>query len=150
MLTELSSGMARVWTSRGKPNVLLHVIYYDEILYNAGIALTKLSVLCFYCCIFSITRPLRNIIKVVGVFVVLWWISFTASSNLQCVPIRGYWDPSIKAVCVYKYRFFLGQTIPNIALDFVLLFLSLQPLWKLNMKRSERAALVVVFMLRYL
>lgn len=72
------------------------------------------------------------------------------ASILQCVPIQAYWDPKIKARCEKKYAFFLGQAIPNIALDFVLLILPLHPLWKLNMKRTQKIALVVVFVLGYL
>ena len=72
------------------------------------------------------------------------------ASILQCVPIRAYWEPEIKARCEKKYAFFLGQAIINIALDFVLLILPLHPLWNLSMKRSQKITLVVVFVLGYL
>ena len=72
------------------------------------------------------------------------------ASVLQCVPIQAYWHPKVKARCVYIYGFFLGQAIPNIMLDFVLLLLPLHPLWKLKMKLSQKVALVGVFVLGYL
>ena len=134
----------------GDPTFFLHVLYYDEILYNTGIALTKLSVLAFYRRTFSIARPLKKAVFFVGLFTIAWWVSFIIASILQCVPIRAYWDPRVKARCEKKYAFFLGQTIPNIALDFVLLIMPLHPLWKLKMKRSQKTTLVIVFMLGYL
>ena len=134
----------------GDPTFFLHVLYYDEILYTTGIALTKLSVLAFYRRIFSIKRPLKIAILFIGAFTIAWWLSITVASILQCVPIRAYWDPIIKGRCEKKYPFFLGVAIPNIALDFVLLILPLHPLWRLNMKRSHKMALVVVFVLGYL
>ena len=72
------------------------------------------------------------------------------ASVLQCIPIPAYWNPKIKAVCVHKYGFFLGQAIPNIMLDFALLILPLYPLWKLQMKLPQRCTLVAVFVLGYL
>lgn len=44
----------------------------------------------------------------------------------------------------------MGQAVPNIALDLVLLILPLRPLWKLNMKRSQKMTLVIVLVLGYL
>lgn len=133
----------------GNPTFFLHVLYFDEIWYNTVIALTKLSVLCFYRRIFAVARPLRITIWIVGGIVLAWWIAFTLASILQCIPIEGYWNPKIKAHCEYKYGFFLGQAVPNIMLDFVLLFLPLQPLWKLHMKRPHKLALGAVFVLGY-
>ena len=134
----------------GDPTFFLQVLYHEEILYNTGIALTNLSVLAFYRRIFSIARPLKRAVLFVGTFTIGWWVSFIIASILQCVPIRAYWDPRVKARCEKKYAFFLGQAIPNIALDFVLLSMPLHPLWKLKMKRSQKTTLVIVFMLGYL
>lgn len=125
-------------------------MYFDEILYNTAIALTRLSVLAFYRRIFSVTRPLKKATLILGAFTIAWWVSFTIASILQCVPIQAYWNPKIKARCEKKYPFFLGQAIPNITLDFALLLLPLHPLWKLNMKRSQKITLVAVFVLGYL
>ena len=148
------TGLPAAWYGFGQhsgdPTFFLHVLYFDEILYNTGIALTKLSVLAFYRRIFSITRPLKITTSIVGAVIIAWWVSFTMASILQCIPIQAYWKPKIKALRIYKYGFFLGQAIPNILIDFVLLLLPLHPLWKLKMKLSRRITLAVVFVLGYL
>ena len=119
-------------------------------LYITGITLTKLSVLAFYRRTFAVSNPLKQAIWLVLAVIVAWWIAFTMSSMLQCIPIHAYWNPKIKARCVYKYGFFLGLAIPNIMLDFVLLLLPLHPLWKLKMKFHQKLMLIAVFVLGYL
>ncbi|KAF4631288.1 hypothetical protein G7Y89_g6841 [Cudoniella acicularis] len=133
----------------GDSTFFQHVLYFDEVWYNLGITFTKLSVLCFYYRIFSITRPFRISLWVVGGLCVAWLIALTVASILQCDPIEKYWHRTIPGTCVYQYGFFLGQAIPNIILDFALLFLPMVPLWKLRMQSHQKWALTIVFILGY-
>jgi hypothetical protein len=133
----------------GDSTFFLHVLYFDEIWYNLGITLTKLSVLCFYHRIFSITRPFRVSLWTVGGLCVAWLVALTVASILQCNPIEKYWHRTIPGTCVHQYAFFLGQAIPNIMLDFALLLLPIVPLWRLRMQRHQKLALTVVFLLGY-
>lgn len=115
----------------GNPTFFLRVLWAGNILYNTGIALTKLSVLAFYRRIFSKTRSLRITITIVGTLTICCWVVFNITAILSCVPIQGYWNPRIKARCEQRYPFFLGVAISNIVLDLVLLLLPLRSLWNL-------------------
>lgn len=119
-------------------------------MYCAAIALTKLSVLCFYRRIFTISQPLQIAIYAVGGYVIAYWIAFTVAYILQCVPVQAYWNSHIKGACVYKHGYYLGTSVPNIVCDFVLLLLPMPPLWKLHIKWSHKIAVVGIFFLGYL
>lgn len=133
----------------GDPTFFLHVLYFDEMWYCTGIFLTKISVLCFYYRIFAITRSLRLALWIIGGWVIGWWLALTSASIAQCSPIPRYWNRKIEGTCVYQYGFFLGQAIPNIVLDFALLILPIVPLWKLQMQKHQKWALLLVFVLGY-
>ena len=72
------------------------------------------------------------------------------ASILQCIPIRANWDRKVKARCVHESGYFLGQAIPNIVIDLVLLLLPLHPLWKLHIGLDQKVTLLAVFALGYL
>ena len=69
-----------------------YMFYTSTIVSSRWTALTKLSVLAFYRRIFSVTRHLKITIFVGGVAVIIWWITFTITGMLACVPIQAFWD----------------------------------------------------------
>ena len=67
---------------------------------------------------------------------------------LQCIPLRGFWDKSIQATCgVDDYKFFQGNSIPNIITDLILLALPMPSVWALQITRSQKISLAMVFVL---
>jgi len=128
----------------------MHTLYFDEMCYQCGIALTKLSVLFFYRRIFTVTPGFKMTLAVTGIFVILWWLGGLLAVIFSCIPVQGFWDHSIAAKCEYQFGFFIGQAVPNIILDFVLLLLPLRSLLSLRMRRQQKMALLGVFLLGYL
>ncbi|PQE23733.1 integral membrane protein [Rutstroemia sp. NJR-2017a WRK4] len=133
----------------GDPTFFLHVHYFAEFWYMAGVMLTKLSVLCFYLRIFAVTLSLKLAIWTTSILVVLYWIVATIVIIIQCHPIPHYWNASIPGTCVEEFRLILGIAIPDLVLDFVVLLLPVIPLWRLQMEHRQKIGLLVVFILGY-
>lgn len=134
----------------GDPTVFFHGLYFAELWYNLAITLVKLSVVCFYARVFAMTRWSGYILWAIGLFATSIGVSLATASIFQCTPIKRYWNPTLPGHCVYRYGYFIGQAIPDIVCDFVLLLLPLWPLWKLKMKSRQKMGLVLVFTLGYL
>ena len=130
--------------------VFLRLLFWDELFYTACIALCKFSVLCFYNRTFAVSRQLRTALWVLGGVTMGWWISVTFVIIFQCHPIRAAWLPQVPGNCFNLYGFFVGQAVPNILTDFILLILPLPILWRLRIQLPQKIALVAVFLLGYL
>lgn len=66
----------------------------------------------------------------------------------QCVPLRGVWDKTIDAKCgVDNYKFFYGNSIPNIMTDLALLALPIPSVWSLQIPRAQKVILSGIFVL---
>lgn len=67
---------------------------------------------------------------------------------LRCVPVNQLWVPRIIGHCyISGFQFFLGASIPHIITDILLMFFPLPLIWRLDMHRSHRLMLSVIFAL---
>jgi len=134
----------------GDPTVFFHGLYFAELWYNLAITMVKLSVTCFYFRVFAVSRWSGRILWAIGAFATALGFSLAMASVFQCAPIRRYWEPTLPGTCVFRWGYFVGQAIPDIVCDFVLLIFPLFPLWKLQVKSRQKLGLVVVFTLGYM
>lgn len=66
----------------------------------------------------------------------------------QCLPIQGFWDKTIPAVCgVDVNSFFIGNAVPNIVTDWALLLLPLPYIWRLHRNTVQKLAIYATFLL---
>ena len=66
----------------------------------------------------------------------------------QCNPVSGFWNRTKPATCrVDTTDFFLGNAIPNVLTDVALMALPVPYIWRLNRSRSQKIALLGVFLL---
>ena len=122
------------------------ILFIYENFYVPAIATTKFSVLLFYNRVFSI-RSFRMILYAIGATVMTWWIAMQFASIFGCAPIDFTWDPHGEGRCINLDKFYLGQAIPNIITDIVLLSITLPMIWRLQLPRSQKVALSGVFLL---
>lgn len=47
---------------------------------------------------------------------------------LQCVPVKAAWEPEVVGKCINIYGVYVGQAVPNVLTDVIILVLPLQPL----------------------
>ncbi|KAJ4152980.1 hypothetical protein LMH87_009495 [Akanthomyces muscarius] len=106
----------------------------------------RLSIVCFYRRLFT-TRTFQRVSTAIMWIIGLWGAAIFLVCALQCRPLAGYWDKSIKAQCIDGNQFFIVNQIFNVIMDFVLLALPLPIILRLNRSWADRFALAGVFAL---
>ena len=121
--------------------------YATENLYTPAIAMVKFSILLLYVRVFPGVQ-FRRFVYGMGIVVALWWVTCQCITVFECTPIHFFWTgtPST-GHCVHIRAYFIGQAIPNIITDLLIMALPLPPIWKLNLPRRQKFALSGVFLL---
>ena len=65
----------------------------------------------------------------------------------QCVPISSAWNPSETGKCLPYGALVLAMGIVNIITDVIMLVLPMPLLWKLNVSKSRKWMLMIMFSL---
>lgn len=128
----------------------MHTLYVDGLVYNLCLATVKISVLCFYQRIFSVTKRTRQVLWITAGITIAWCVSVEMACLFECIPIKAVWTPTIKAKCIDALQFYYGSAGSSIVLDFALLAIPVPLLWQLHMDWSHKAALMTTFLLGYL
>ncbi|KAL8710589.1 MAG: hypothetical protein Q9220_004813 [cf. Caloplaca sp. 1 TL-2023] len=124
---------------------LLKTFFAFEILYTCTITSAKLSILLFYRRIFE-TPLFRRLTTAVGILVLAWFAAVILVSVFSCKPVNAYWDKSIlDAKCIDSRQFFLGNSIANILTDVFILALPVRMVWHLQVLRSQKVLLTLIF-----
>jgi hypothetical protein len=117
-------------------------------LYTAMLITIKVSILLSYKRIFGVSR--WGVVLIwLGVFVVtVFYVICLLLSLLWCKPIAKAWFPLIEGACApYDVHLILGTAsgVVNIVTDFYVLILPMPFVWSLNMKRSRKVRVLVIF-----
>ena len=70
-----------------------------------------------------------------------------AATVFQCTPISKAWNSDQDGTCIELKRILIGNAIPNVLTDVVLLILPLRQVWRLVPTFQLRLQLLVVFSL---
>lgn len=119
--------------------------FWFEIVYIMAIGLTKYSILLFYRRLFPLKSVLR-ILQVVASVVLAWQIAIIAGYTWECRPIQKAWDTMVPGTCIDLKKLWLGNAIPNIITDIVIIIIPLPLIWKLHLPRFQRLLLCGVFL----
>ncbi|MCJ1269635.1 hypothetical protein MMC22_009527 [Lobaria immixta] len=121
--------------------------YATENLYTPTIAMVKLSILLLYVRVFPGVQ-FRRFVYGMGTVVALWWVACQCITVFECTPIHFFWtETPTTGHCVNVRTYFIGQAIPNIITDLLIMALPLPPIWKLNLPRRQKFALSGIFLL---
>ena len=114
-------------------------------------ACVKLSVLMVYYDLFGTVR-FRRLIYVLFGIVVAWWVTFTTSYTLACIPIDSMWSikPRPEAKCVFMPAMYLANAIFNILTDVAVVCLPIRVVWTMQLSLWSKAGLISIFMLGFL
>ncbi|KAI3132515.1 hypothetical protein CBS147325_8741 [Penicillium roqueforti] len=116
-----------------------------EIMYVTTVATTKISILLMYCRIFP-TREIRIASLVLGGMTLSWLVAIILVSVFQCNPIPRAWDTRIPGKCINLKGMFIGNAVPNILTDILILSLPVKVVWGLHASLTHR---LVVFTSAY-
>lgn len=125
------------------------VLFVVNFVYNTGLSLVKLSVLLFYIRIFKSIRTYRIAFWIVGIIIVGWCIAINFLALFTCVPVQKAWNRTTPGHCLDTHQTFLGATISNILVDFIILILPMPMLWQLHIETRRKFGLVGVFAAGY-
>ena len=106
----------------------------------------KISILLLYRSIFP-GRRFSIATMIVGALVIGWGSACLLTSILSCVPISVFWDITRPSTCIDKGKFFLGNSIPNIAMDVLILMLPMRHVWYLQLSLRQKFAVSGLFLL---
>ena len=117
-----------------------------EVIYATGVVLVKFSLIFLYRRIFP-NRRLHISLWIVGGVVICMGIAADFLAIFNCVPVRGSWDPTIKARCINFNAWIIVHGTQNVVTDFVLLCLPMPLVWRLNMAVTRKIQVSSIFVL---
>lgn len=119
-------------------------LFYGNIVYISTGPSMKISALLMYRRVFA--APKFGIASLVVVAVcVAWWIAEIIGCVLNCIPVSGFWDKSIKASCVSTFAFDLQYATINIVLDLIILAMPIRMVLGLQLSQIQKLAFVLLF-----
>ncbi|KGO53358.1 hypothetical protein PEX1_082550 [Penicillium expansum] len=119
-----------------------------EVLYVFNLVWTKLSILLMYYRIFRFPY-FKTWAYIIGIFVILWVICITFLFIFICVPVQKLWYPQIPGRCINQVATWVANAVSTIATDIVILVLPIPQVWKLQLRMSEKIAVLVAFSLGF-
>lgn len=101
--------------------------------------------------IFGATKRLHYTLYISTALVLFWWVAVVIVVGVQCQPYNFFWtrysDPLAQGVCIDTFAFLMGNGSTNAAIDFLLLFVPIPVVWKLEMGARKRIAICGMFVL---
>lgn len=132
------------------------ILYLFENSYGPAIAMVKFSILLYYKRIFTentarmlVTIWFQRALYFMGAVMVSWLIIFQGLFIFACTPINWFWDHEpVTGHCPADIqKIFYVQVIPNIATDLMLLALPMPLIWRLQLPKAQKLALIGIFLL---
>ncbi|KAI3340072.1 hypothetical protein F4824DRAFT_453999 [Ustulina deusta] len=122
------------------------LLFAGEFTYSTQIFFIKLSILSLYRRIFP-TRFVNIGSAILLGVTAAWWLAVILVTIFQCHPISKAINPAVEGYCISQTEFFLGNAIPNIVTDLLILSLPLHDIMKLHLPRSQRISIAGIFLL---
>ncbi|KAM0304697.1 hypothetical protein HYE67_001627 [Fusarium culmorum] len=122
-------------------------LFLTEFVYGAVLCTIKGSILLMYYRIFP-TRSMKFGGYILGGITFAWWIACVFTTIFQCSPIDKAWKPFMQqGQCIDKNKFFIGNSIPNIIVDAMMIGLPVFEVSKVQVPRSQKIAIAGIFLL---
>lgn len=118
-----------------------------QVLYNPILALVKLPILFFLLRLSGHRRSIRWSIYAINVFNIALMIAIFLTVIFQTIPIRAYWDLSVKPRRqINGPEFYISTAIITIVTDFLVLAIPFWVVVGLKMRLAAKMGLIVVFL----
>lgn len=117
-----------------------------DILYIWSLVWSKISVLLLYYRVFRFGY-FKTAVYALGAFVVVLAIVSTVLTCILCVPLRKAWDKDVPGYCLSEENLRIFNSASAIFTDIVILCLPIAQIWRLQLRKSEKAGLICYFAL---
>jgi hypothetical protein len=119
--------------------------YASEPIVTVAITCARMSILLFYARIFT-TRNFRISVYIVHAFNLSWGIAFTFLYIFQCRPVEPFWTQQQgKRVGCVDIAINDYYAVAAIIIDVMVLALPWPIVWKLNMRTTQKVAVLSIF-----
>lgn len=152
VLVELGFGR-HIWMVKADnlPQIfkLLYSIYY---IYDISLFTTKTSALFFLMRLFpkhANSRLWNHTLYATHGLNVAWLLGIVLGTFFMCSPVQKGWDPMLPGHCGTTSALWTGSAIPSVFIDLVILLLPIPKIWSLQMGRSQKVGITLVFILGY-
>lgn len=98
----------------------------------------KLSLLLFYHRIFSISRPFRIPLWIIGIIQMCWFLSTWLIRWFMCTPIARVWDTTLPGHCIDSNMLLAVEEVVNSLIDFAMVALAIWMVRSLKMSSQTR------------
>lgn len=124
----------------------LIILYILQLFWNTTLPAIKVSILLFYRRLFPVRRLLIAS-SVIGAIVTAWYIAIQITAIFQCLPIHYYWRRVGQGHCIQTTNFYIILASLNLATDVAVLILPIPFIWHLQVRKSKKLSLSVIFLL---
>ncbi|KAF4990094.1 hypothetical protein FDECE_14502 [Fusarium decemcellulare] len=126
----------------------LRYLFAASLTYVIAIAFIKLTILALYWKLFSITA--RIPIGIIFASVIVWMVVLVFVATFSCNPVEKQWNILIEhGKCLEQKPVYLGGSLPNVIVDFVLVGMPLPSVFRLNIPLGRRLILAGMFTLGF-
>ncbi|KAK0620764.1 hypothetical protein B0T14DRAFT_430816 [Immersiella caudata] len=140
-------GMGRHWATIDKANRFETQKYFfmAQVTYKAAINLVKCCILLLYLRLFQVVRWFRISCWALLAIVAIYCTASIAATIFQCQPVIRAFDKDTPGHCLDTAKFWFANAGFSIATDVIILLLPMPLVWKLEVPRTQKVALVAVF-----
>lgn len=124
--------------------IVLKQLLAFECFYVTAVAFIKISILAMYLRIFP-SREFKIASYSIGATIVAWWFAIAAVCIFQCNPIYVAWAPWMAGECIDLRGSFIGNAVPNILTDVVILIMPMKQVWHLHATAAQKLSLLCTF-----
>ncbi|KAK4458579.1 hypothetical protein QBC42DRAFT_340937 [Cladorrhinum samala] len=122
---------------------VLKITFIFTLFYLWSLICLKLSQLWFYYRIFAL--HLKLWIYIAGVIITIWGIVFTFLFTFLCDPVKQQWTLVRIGQCMDQILVLKANILSNVLTDIILVVLPIWTVWGLQMRRTEKFAVVGCF-----
>ncbi|KAK8171806.1 hypothetical protein BKA80DRAFT_316849 [Phyllosticta citrichinensis] len=122
---------------------LLKINFTAQVAYLWSLTLIKISILLFYRRIFAV-RKHQIAIKVVFVFVLLWWFIFFTLMCTKCNPVSHWWTNILS--CGSFHAEFIACAAANSLIDILVLAIPVWGISGLGLQRKQKISVGALFL----
>jgi hypothetical protein len=122
---------------------VMQITFIFTLIYIWCLTALKLSQLALYHRVFSL--QLRIAVYIVGTIVIAWALIFNFIFIFLCDPISQQWTIERVGHCMDQILLLKFLILTNMATDIMIFVLPIRPVWQLQMRKTEKLAVLACF-----
>ncbi|SPO01426.1 related to integral membrane protein PTH11 [Cephalotrichum gorgonifer] len=147
--TKYGLGLPLALRPKANSVIFTRVNYSGRPIYQIGISFFKIALLISYLRLFEGTnqRMYRRVVWGAIILIFLSHLGCTFALVFACTPVQKSWNPGMDGKCLAPGPSFTGYAVVTIVSDIIVALIPIPVLLKLNVSRSKKIGLIVIFLL---